>query len=80
VIAERTSKKVPETILVSQELLNDEKENQNTLSNIPNNIDENNLVPDLQQETGTPVSELSSNVPSNVVFTFKKNLIFLPAH
>jgi hypothetical protein len=45
--------KEPETILVSQELLNDEKENQNTLSNIPNNIDENNLVPDLQQETGS---------------------------
>ena len=77
VIAERTSKKVPETILVSQEPLNDEKENQNTLSNIPNNIDENNLVTDLQQETGTSVSELSSNVPSIVVFTFKKNLIFL---
>jgi hypothetical protein len=36
VIAERTSKKVPETILVSQEILNDEKENQKVLLCVTN--------------------------------------------
>ncbi|XP_052104182.1 protein unc-93 homolog A-like [Mytilus californianus] len=76
VIAERTSKCEPLSVCVSEAPKNDEKANEIITSGTPMNMHGNN-VNELQRETETPVSELSSNVPSVVVFTFRKNLVFL---
>lgn len=75
VIAERTSK-CELTVCLPDEQLNDDKESQNNLMDKTNNEQGNNSL-GLQRETETPVSELSSNVPSVVIFTFRKNLVFL---
>ena len=46
-------------------------------SSVVLSLSNENHVTTAENETGTPCSELSSNVPSIIVFTFKKNLVFL---
>lgn len=76
VIAKRTSICEPLSVCASDEAKHDEKASEILTSGTPMNMHGNN-VNELQRETETPVSELSSNVPSVVVFTFRKNLVFL---
>lgn len=75
VIAERTSK-CEMTVSLPDESLND-KEGLNNIQDKTGNDQQGNNSLGLQRETETPISELSSNVPSVVIFTFRKNLVFL---